>query len=740
MAALAERYAIERELGVGGMATVYLAEDVKHHRKVAVKVLRPELATVLGPERFLREIDIAAKLNHPHILPLHDSGEANGFLYYVMPVVEGNSLRERLNQEKQLSINDTFRIADQVASALDYAHRHHVIHRDIKPENILLHEGEAMVADFGIALAVSAAGGERLTETGLSLGTPEYMSPEQATGDRQLDARSDVYSLATVVYEMLVGEPPFTGPTAQAVIARHVTDSVPPVTTVRPNVGKSAARAIAKALNKAPADRFDTATSFSNALRAPAPKDEGITSIAVLPLTNLSGDPTQEYFSDGMTEALITDLAKIGALKVISRTSVMRYKGSDKPLPEIARELSVDAIVEGSVLRAGDEVRITAQLIHAASDTHIWAESYDRDLTNILSLQAEVARAVAREVEVKLTPHEETRLVVKQTVNPAAHEAYLKGRYFWEQRGQGLRKSIELFEQALAHDADFAPGYAGLADAYALLGFYGYLPPNEVLPQAKKAALKALAIDDNLAEAHASLGYIHTIFDWEWEKGRRELQRALELNPSYGPARVWYCVWLWFMGRIEEANAEVRHGLERDPLSVIMHAHLGIGLVMLQKYAEAAQQLLQGLELEPDFAIARATLGMVYYSQSRVEDGIHEIQRAIEASDRDPWPLGIMGAVYAATGDRKRAEEVLVELEGRAQKEYIAATHIAAIYALIGEKDTALEWLEKAYEERAPLILGSDWHHAYPGWAFESLRADSRFQDLMRRMGLRAGG
>jgi serine/threonine-protein kinase len=722
------------------MATVYLAEDVKHHRKVAVKVLRPELAAVLGPERFLREIDIAAKLNHPHILPLHDSGEANGFLYYVMPVVEGNSLRERLNHEKQLSIDDTFHIADQVASALDYAHRHHVIHRDIKPENILLHEGEAMVADFGIALAVSAAGGERLTETGLSLGTPEYMSPEQATGDRQLDARSDVYSLATVVYEMLVGEPPFTGPTAQAVIARHVTDSVPPVTTVRPNVGKSAARAVAKALNKAPADRFDTATSFSNALRAPAPKDEGITSIAVLPLTNLSGDPTQEYFSDGMTEALITDLAKIGALKVISRTSVMRYKGSDKPLPEIARELGVDAIVEGSVLRAGDEVRITAQLIHAASDTHIWAESYDRDLTNILSLQAEVARAVAREVEVKLTPHEETRLVVKQTVNPAAHEAYLKGRYFWNQRGPGLKKSVELFERALAHDDHYAPGYAGLADAYAMLGFYAYAPPREVMPKAKAAALKALEIDEHLVEAHASLGYIYTIFEWEWEKGRRELQRALELNPSYGPARVWYCVWLWFMGRIEEANAEVRHGLERDPLSVVIHLHLGIGLVMVHKYAEASQQLLQGLELDPDFAPARAVLGMVYYFQSRVEDGIYEIHRAIEASDRDPWPLGIMGAVYAATGDRKRAEQILAELEERTQSEYIPATHIAAIYALIGEKDTALEWLEKAYEERAPLVLGSDWLHAYPGWAFESLRADSRFQDLMRRMGLRAGG
>ncbi len=418
----------------------------------------------------------------------------------------------------------------------------------------------------------------------------------------------------------------------------------------------------------------------------------------------------------------------------------MRYKGSDKPLPEIARELGVDAIVEGSVLRAGDEVRITAQLIHAASDTHIWAESYDRHLKNILSLQAEVARAVAREVEVKLTPHEETRLVVKQTVNPAAHEAYLKGRHFWNQRGEGLRRSIDYFEQALADDGNYAPAHVGLADAYALLGFYGYRPPNEVLPQAKKAALKALAIDDDLAEAHASLGYIYTIFEWEWEKAREELQRAIELNPSYGPARIWYGVWLWAMGRFEEANAEFRHILERDPLSVVMHTHLGIGLVMMGKYAEAAQQLLQGLELEPDFATARAELGMVYYFQSRVADGIREIQAAIEASDRDSWPMGILGAVYAANGDRKRAEQILAELEERTQSEYIPATHIAAVYALLGEKDTAFEWLDTAYEERAPLDLGCHWHHAYPGWTFESLRADSRFQDLMRRMGLRAGG
>ncbi len=464
-----------------------------------------------------------------------------------------------------------------------------------------------------------------------------------------------------------------------------------------------------------------------------APTRVDITSLAVLPLTNLSGSAEYEYFSDGMTEALITDLAKIGALKVISRTSVMRYKGSDKPLPEIARELGVHAILEGSVLRVGDEVRITAQLIHAASDTHLWAESYDRELTNILALQGEVARAVAHEVQVKLTPQEEARLSDHASVDPAAHEAYLKGRFVWNQRGAGLKRSIGFFEESLTHDGSYAPAFAGLADAYALLAFYGYRPPNDVMPRAKEAARKALELDENLAEAHASLGYVLTMYDWEWEEAGNELRRAIELNPSYRPARIWYGVWLWCMDRLEDANAEFRNALERDPLSVVVHLHLGIGLGRVRDYAEAGRQLVRGLELDPDFAPARAALGTIYYLQSRVPDSIRETQMAIEASGRDAWPLGVMGAVYAATGDRKRAKRIVEELEERSENEYIPATHIAAVYASLGEDDTALQWLDRAYEERASLVAMCAWTHAYPGWAFDALRSDSRFQEWMRR-------
>jgi serine/threonine protein kinase len=359
-AALAGRYTIERELGRGGMATVYLADDLKHHRKVAIKVLRAELGTVLGPERFSREIRTVAGLNHPHILPLYDSGEADGLLFYVMPWVRGVSLRQRLTRERQLPIEEAIRMVRQVASALDHAHAHGLIHRDIKPENILLHEGEAMVTDFGIALAAGAAPGERLTDTGLMVGTPEYMSPEQAAGDRVLDARSDVYSLGCVLYELLAGEPPYLGATAQAVIAKRFTDPVPRVRRLRAAVPPAVEQALTQALARVPADRFASAEAFANALTAPRGDQGRPPSVAVLPFLNLSPEPENEFFADGITEDVIAQLSRIRALKVISRTSVMQFKKRERSLREIGAALEVATLLEGSVRRAGSRVRIVA--------------------------------------------------------------------------------------------------------------------------------------------------------------------------------------------------------------------------------------------------------------------------------------------------------------------------------------------------------------------------------------------
>ncbi|HSR14973.1 MAG TPA: serine/threonine-protein kinase, partial [Gemmatimonadales bacterium] len=373
-AALAGRYRIERELGQGGMATVYLAQDLKHDRRVALKVFRPELAAVLGAERFVQEIRTTAALSHPHILPLFDSGEAGGFLFYVMPVVEGEDLRARLRREHQLSVEDAVEIARVVAGALDYAHRHGVIHRDIKPENILFQDDVPLVADFGIAVALTRAGGNRLTETGLSLGTPAYMSPEQAVGERDLDARSDVYALGCLTYEMLAGDPPFVASTAAAVIARHLTDPAPPVTTVRRNVPAAAAGAIARALSKVPADRQATAGAFAAALTAPDSATAGASRAAmilVLPFVNRSPDPENEFFSDGLTEEVVADLSRVGALGVISRNSAMALKGTTRDTPTLARELGVTHVVTGSVRRAGTALRITVELVEASSDSPV---------------------------------------------------------------------------------------------------------------------------------------------------------------------------------------------------------------------------------------------------------------------------------------------------------------------------------------------------------------------------------
>ena len=426
-AALSDRYAIERELGSGGMAMVYLSRDRKHERQVALKVMRPELSAILGGERFLREIRIAAKLNHPHILALHDSGEADGFLYYVMPYVEGESLRSKIDREKQLSIDEAVTLTRQVASALDYAHQQGVIHRDIKPENILLHRGEAVVADFGIALAITAAGGDRLTETGLSLGTPAYMSPEQATGTGELDARADVYSLGAVLYEMVTGEPPQTGATVQAVIARLLSERPAKPRVLRDSVPEAMDRAIMKALAKVPADRFPSAAEFATALTAEvAETEDEVKSIVVLPFENLSPDPDNEYFVDGLTEEIITDLSQVSRLHVVSRTSTMMFKGARKSIQAIAQEVGVRYALEGTVRKAGNSLRITAQLIDTSCDAHVWAGKFSGSLDDVFDIQERVSREIVDALKVRLTPDEERRMVQRPIDNVDAYYSYLR--------------------------------------------------------------------------------------------------------------------------------------------------------------------------------------------------------------------------------------------------------------------------------------------------------------------------
>jgi eukaryotic-like serine/threonine-protein kinase len=771
-AALAGRYRVERELGRGGMATVYLAHDLKHDRSVALKVLKPELAAALGPERFGREVRLTARLEHPHILPLLDSGDADGLLYYVMPYVEGESLRDRLNREKQLPIPEAVRIAREVADALSHAHGLGIVHRDIKPANILLAGGHARVADFGIARAVTAAGAEKLTETGLALGTLVYMSPEQAAGDEALDARSDIYSVGCVLYEMLAGEPPYTGATAAALLARKSLEAVPSLHVVREAVPEGVERAVTKALAKVPADRFETAGHFAEALErgavrrtdtpgaargrrrgwtaaaagvagaaalalgwwavtgpgAPTPQ---ITSLVVLPFDNLSGDPEQEYFVDGMQEAVIGELARIRALdKVISRTSTMRYRGTDKSIPEIARELKVDAVLEGSVLRAGDRVRITLQLIEGREDRHLWADSYERDLGDVLALQGEVARAVAGEIRVAVSPAERERIELAaepgsaRRPDPEAYDAYLKGRYYSAMADEGaLETAIRYYEEAIAKDPTFAGAYAALAEAL-------FRPAVFDGPRASVAARTALDLDPALPEAYAALGMARRL-EWDWSGSEAAFQRAIELNPNSSVAHQWYAQLLRTTMRFDEALSEARLAAELDPLSLFVRTMVGFVLSDQGRNDEAIEVFDEVLELEPEFGLAIFNQGLVYAEQGRGEDVISAARRAKAArlSSWEPGTTWLLGVGYALSGQRDRAEEILRELEARSATTYPG--YIAVLHHMLGDEDKALAWLEKGYELRAPWLPYS----TSEPW-FDDLRDHPRFRALRAKMGL----
>ncbi len=776
--ALANRYTVVREIGRGGMATVYLAQDLKHPRQVALKVLRPEVAGALGADRFLKEIELAARLQHPHILGLLDSGTAGDVLYYVMPYVEGESLRHRLDRESQLSVDAAVTIAREVAGALGYAHDRGVIHRDIKPENILLSAGQALVADFGIAKAFDAAGGEKLTETGLSLGTPHYMSPEQASATRSLDGRSDIYALGCVLYEMLAGAPPFTGPSAQSILARHSVDPVPSLHTVRGTVPAGIEGAITKAMAKVPADRFVSASEFADALthseHAPVQRahrspmlraglavgalamlvtigavlgirDHGrafggsggsarIQSLAVLPLEDLSGDSTQAFFADGMTDQLITDLAQIRALRLISRSSVMRFRGGGKAAPQIARELHVDAVIAGSVQRFGDKVRITAQLIPEATGQVLWAKSYDGDVRDILTLQARIAQTIADEIKIEVTTDERARFTAARQVNPEAHEAYLRGRYYWNKRTpENLNKAVGYFQQGIAIDPTYALAYAGVADCYAVLGSWevGALAPRDAFPKAKAAAQKALEIDPSLGEAHASLAFALHNYDWDWDGAEREYRQALQLNPNYATGHHWYSHFLTGMGRTEPSHVEAVRALELDPLDLITNIHLGWHYLYAGQVDQAIRQFRIPLDMDPDWMGSHFYLGWAYTQRGNFTDAIGELQTAVKLLKRAPWGLTMLGYAYARAGKRAEARKIIAELTEMARERYVSSYEIAAIYVALVENDRAFQWLDRAYDERAGWL---PYLNVEPRLA--PLRSDPRFKELVNRVGL----
>ena len=708
-AALAGRYTIERELGRGGMATVYLAEDTKHGRKVAIKVLRSGLAASLGAERFLREIGIAARLSHPHIVPLIDSGEAGGMLYYVQPHVPGGSLRERLARERRLPVKEVLRIAQEVGTGLDFAHRNGFVHRDVKPENILFADGHAVLADFGVARACYAPGAlpvtDVVTDAGLAVGTPEYMSPEQASGEVNLGNSSDVYSLACVVYEMLAGAPPLVGSGARATMAKQVTEAPRPVRALRPEVPAAVERALEKALAKDPLERFSSVAEFTDALQAegPAgpPSPATTRSIAVLPFVNSSPDPENEYLSDGITDELIDALAKIAGLRVSSRTSVFALKGKSLDVRAVGALLGASVVLEGTVRKSGQKLRITAQLTSTDDGRLLWSQRFDRKLVDVFEIQDDIAGTIVSTLRATSFADLAEHVPRRYTENIQAYGLYLKGRYAWNKRTQeGVAEAIRFFEQAIAEDPDYAPAYAGLADSYALDVDYRSIPVAEAYTRAKDYARKALALDESVPSAHASLAWSLFVYDWDWDGAEREFRRAIELNPRYGSAHQWFAFLLSSRGQHDAALLEGLTAVELDPGSVSARRGVGWLYYYARRYDQARDHLARAIEMNPMADESHRVLAMTLALQGNVAEAERMLREAVTLPGAGAYTQATLAWVLGRASKREEATRILRALEEQAQRGYVSPVAFAIAHIGLGNLDTALEWVERAYDDR----------------------------------------
>jgi serine/threonine-protein kinase len=767
-----ERYRVERELGRGGMATVYLAQDPRHARPVALKVLRPELALAVGAERFQREIRLAARLQHPNILPVFDSGEIEvggvPLLFYAMPFVEGESLRARLDREGALPAADAFRIAREVAEALDHAHRHGIIHRDVKPENILLSDGHALLADFGIARAIADAG-DRLTATGLSLGTPAYMSPEQATADPRVDARSDIYSLGCVVHEMLAGEPPFTGPSAQAVIAKRFGSAPPRIRTVRPQLPEAIDGVLARALALAPAERFPTASAMAAALdqathaaearrafprwqvatvllaivavlliaRRPWERAAGSEAspgtVAVLPFTTMGGDTTDLWFAEGMADELTTALSKVPGVRVAARSSAARFRNSGEPAADVARALGVGAVLAGTVRRAADRLRVSVELTSGKDGLVLWSDRFDRRAGDVFAVQDEIAAAVASALHGRIGARDSSAIAPRGTADLLAYDAYLKGRFAWSKRGErGLRDAVEFFGVAIGRDPAFARGHAGLAMAYVVFPvFVAGFPADSALGLAERSAERALALDSTLSDAHLALAYVHKMH-WRFGDAERHFRIALALAPDDPAVLHWHGVHLYATGRASEAVEELERAARLDPFGTTVSSDYTASLWAAGRFADALVECRRGLALDSlkndtwfalglvQLALGHADSALVAFEHTRRLGGGVDV-RAYES------------AAHRRLGNTAAADSLLDALRrehptGRAMAYDVALASIAA-----GDRGAALAAVERTVEDRdmvvTELSLPCDPH-------FLPLRGDPRFAAALRRAGM----
>ncbi len=769
-------YKILSKLGEGGMGVVYKAEDTRLRRTVALKFLPSEVSDEEATQRFFNEAHAVSALDHPNICAIHEIDQtAEGQVFIVMPCYDGASLQEMI-KGGPFGLCEAVDISCQVASGLTKAHEKGIVHRDVKPGNILVtDDGLAKVVDFGLAKLATQT---RLTRVGATVGTVMYMSPEQARGE-ETDERTDIWSLGVVLYEMVTGRSPFKGEHEPAVIYSILNQAPEPLERLLPRAPRELGRILGKALAKDPAERYqrmsemesdldelkDTLLRASKAGEEIAPaggdkrprvwiglvaviivaalalivgkgyfiksQEKPITSIAVLPFENMSPDPGQEYFSDGMTEAIIKELSQIKALRVISRTSVMRYKNTEKMVPEIAHELGVDAVVEGSVFRADHEVRITAQLISARPEKHLWAEDFTRSLEKVLLLQSEVAQAIAREIKVAVTPAEQERIASVRAVNPQAHEAYLKGRYFacksWP---DDWYKAVEYFQQAVKIDSTYALAYAGTGEVYDRLASARLEPPGELWPRVKACGEKALALDPTLAEGVLLVADAKYCHDWDVNGAEEYYKRALDLNPNLAMAHFWYGWFLVTRGRFDHGIAELKRGVDLDPLwPRIMYA---------VSYAyQMAGECDSALVYVNRIAEIDSTDSHIYIARPDIYMRKGEYSQAIEEAEKG-IALGItpclesLAIAYALSGQPDRAHESLARFFEEQGDSYYSPLGVAEVYCALGDRDKVFEYLEKGYTERdVALIMPA----MAPAWC-DFVKSDPRYQDLMRRVGV----
>jgi serine/threonine protein kinase/Tfp pilus assembly protein PilF len=745
----AGRYQVIEELGRGGMGKVYKVVDREVNEKIALKLLKPEIA---GDEKFLErfrdELKLARQISHRNVCRMFDLNKNEGIYYITMEYVPGEDLKSMLRMMGPMSSGKAILIIKQVCKGLAEAHRRGIVHLDLKPQNIMIDkEGVVRIMDFGIARSLKV--GEK-PGYGALIGTLAYMSPEQLEG-KDVDHRSDIYSLGVILYEVVTGELPFEGetPGAAAWKQRSLGHQDPRLmdTLIPEGLGKLILRCLEKDRGKRYQDLEEVLQELRE-IQKGIPTTDGIlprlksdsedlgesspkNSIAVLPFNDLSPERDQDYFCDGMTEELISALAKIDELKVASRTSAFQFKGERQDIRQIGDKLKVGTVLEGSVRKSGNRVRITAQLIDVKDGYQIWSEKYDRDLADIFTIQEEISLAIVDSLKVNLLKEEREALVKRHTKNAEAYKLYLKGRYFWNRRYEGgLQKGIEYFYQAIEKDPQYALAYAGIADSYSLLAHYGFVPPRQASPKAKAAAEKAIALDDKLAEAHASLGRIKLHYDWDWLGAEKELKRALELNPHYATAQEWYALYLMIMGRFEEAVAEAKRALETDPLSLIINAVLGGVYYFAGTLNESLEQFRKTLEIDPNFSVTYLFQAGALEATGRLEEAVDSLNKLVLLTGKSPFALGYYGGALALAGRRDEALKIRDDLVELSQKRFVSPFYIAMIYVGLGDQEKAFENLEKAYEERESFMA---FINTWP--VLEGLRPDPRFQDLVKRMG-----